>query len=108
MQPQAAGRQRVGFGGEARRDEAGRKSARTRKHDAGINRQRWPWLEGPGGGPASLAVGRRAAMRREAAVAASAASEAEASVVLAAACGQTHSPVMAARRRREAYFVSAD
>ena len=26
MQPQAAGRQRVGFGGEARRNEAGRKS----------------------------------------------------------------------------------
>src|SRR6516162_6607220 len=36
MQPQAAGRQRVDFGGEARRDEAGRKSTRTGKHDVGI------------------------------------------------------------------------
>ena len=31
MQPQAAGRQRVGFGGKARRNEAGRKSTRTGK-----------------------------------------------------------------------------
>jgi len=46
MQPQAAGRQRVGFGGEARRDGAGRKSTRTGKHDVRINRQRWPRLEG--------------------------------------------------------------
>jgi hypothetical protein len=38
MQPQSAGRQRVGFGGEARRDEAVWKSRRTGKHDAGINR----------------------------------------------------------------------
>jgi hypothetical protein len=38
MQPQAAGRQCVGFGGETRRDEAGRKSTRTGKHDVGINR----------------------------------------------------------------------
>src|SRR5262245_40884868 len=37
MQPQAAGRQRVGFGGEARRNEAGRKSTRTGKHDVDIN-----------------------------------------------------------------------
>jgi len=29
MQPKATGRQRVGFGGEAGRDEAGRKSTRT-------------------------------------------------------------------------------
>jgi hypothetical protein len=36
----------VGFGGEARRDETGRKSTRTGKHDVGINRQRWPRLEG--------------------------------------------------------------
>src|SRR5262245_11725313 len=49
MQPQAAGRQRVGFGGEARRNEAGRKSTRTGKHDVGINRQRWPRLEGSWG-----------------------------------------------------------
>ena len=35
---------------EARHNEAGRKSTRTGKHDVGINRQRWPWLEGPGGG----------------------------------------------------------
>src|SRR5215469_4194674 len=49
MQPQAAGRQRVGFGGEARRDEAGRKSTWTGKHDVGINRQRWPRPEGPRG-----------------------------------------------------------
>ena len=49
MQPQAAGRQRVDFGGEARRDEAGRKSTRRGKHDVGINRQRWPRLEGPRG-----------------------------------------------------------
>ena len=46
MQPQAAGRQRVGFGWEARRDEAGWKSTRTGKHDARIHRQRWPRLEG--------------------------------------------------------------
>ena len=32
MQPQAAGRQRVGFGGEARRNEAGWKGTRTGKH----------------------------------------------------------------------------
>src|SRR5215469_10008969 len=49
MQPQAAGRQRVGFGGEARRNEAGRKSTRTGKHDVGINRQRWSRPEGPRG-----------------------------------------------------------
>ena len=36
MQPQAAGRQRVGFGWEARRNEAGRKSTRTGKHDVRI------------------------------------------------------------------------
>jgi hypothetical protein len=44
VQPLAAGGQRVGFGGEARRNEAGRKAGR---HDAGINRRRWPRLEGP-------------------------------------------------------------
>ena len=49
MQPQAAGRQRVGCGGEARRNEAGRKSTRTGKHDMGINRLRWLRLEGPRG-----------------------------------------------------------
>ena len=49
MQPQAAGRQRVGFGGEARRNEAGRKSTRTGQHDVGINRQRWSRVEGPRG-----------------------------------------------------------
>src|SRR5262245_51967895 len=49
MQPQAAGRQRVGLGGEARRNEAGRKSTRTGKHDGGIDRQRWSRLEGPRG-----------------------------------------------------------
>ena len=38
VQPQAAGRQRVDFGGEARRNEAGRKSTRTEKHDVGIDR----------------------------------------------------------------------
>src|SRR5262249_36025297 len=56
------GGQRVGFGGEARRNEAGRKSTRTGKHDAGINRQRWPRLEGPRGGhaPRLVAVRRRA------------------------------------------------
>ena len=32
MQPQAAGRQRVGFGGEVRRNEAGWKGTRTGKH----------------------------------------------------------------------------
>jgi len=40
MQPQAAGRQLIGFGWEARRDETGRKGTRTGKHDVGINRQR--------------------------------------------------------------------
>src|SRR5262249_8510648 len=56
------GGQRVGFGGEARRNEAGRKSTRTGKHDAEINRQRWPRLEGPRGGhaPRLVAVRRRA------------------------------------------------
>jgi len=49
MQPQAAGRQRVDFDGEARRNEAGRKSTRTGRHDVDINRQRWPRLEGPSG-----------------------------------------------------------
>jgi hypothetical protein len=44
VQPLAAGGQRVGFGGEARRNEAGRKAG---KHDAGINRRRWSRLEGP-------------------------------------------------------------
>jgi hypothetical protein len=47
MQLQPARRQRVGFGGEARRNETGGKSTRTGKHDAGINRQRWSRLEGP-------------------------------------------------------------
>ena len=59
VQPLAAGGQLIGFGWEARRDEARRKSTRTGKHDAGENRQRWPRLEGPSGGTASLAVGRR-------------------------------------------------
>src|SRR5215831_18423881 len=59
MQPLASGRQLVGFGREARRDEAGRKSTRAGKHDVCINRQRWRRLEGPRG-PASLAVRRRA------------------------------------------------
>src|SRR5262245_32032107 len=63
MQPQAAGRQRVGFGGEARRNEAGRKSTRTGEHDVVINRQRWPRLEGPRG--YGLAC-RRVAVRRRA------------------------------------------
>src|SRR5262249_1314220 len=59
MQPQAAGRQRVGFGGKARRDEAGWKSTRTGRHDVGINRQRWPRLEGPWGSAVSMpSVGR--------------------------------------------------
>src|SRR6516162_8858566 len=49
MQPQAAGRQRVDFGGKARRKEAGRKSTRTGKHDVGINRQRRPGWKAPRG-----------------------------------------------------------
>src|SRR6516164_392671 len=49
MQPLAAGGQLIGFGWEARRDEAGRESTRTSKHDVGKNRQRWPRLEGPRG-----------------------------------------------------------
>jgi len=56
MQPQAAERQLIGFGGEARRDEAGRKSTRTSKHDVGKNRQRWP-LEGTGARPPELTDG---------------------------------------------------
>src|SRR5262249_61768431 len=47
MQPRPARRQRVGSGGEARRDEAARKGTRTGKHAAAINRHRWPRLEGP-------------------------------------------------------------
>src|SRR5262249_22390463 len=47
VQPRPAGRQRIGFGREARRDEAARKGARMGKHAAAINRQRWPRLEGP-------------------------------------------------------------
>ena len=46
VQPSVAGRQLIGFGWEARHDEAGRKSTRTGKHDVGINRQRWPRMEG--------------------------------------------------------------
>ena len=49
MQPQAAGRQRVGVGGEARRDEAGRKSTRTGKHDGReVVREYWTrqWTHG--------------------------------------------------------------
>src|SRR5262249_60771763 len=38
------GRQCELFGREAGRNEAGRKSTRTGKHDVGINRQRWPQL----------------------------------------------------------------
>src|SRR5262249_52898732 len=56
VQPQAAGRQRVDFGGEARRDEAGRKSTRTGEHDVG---QRWPRLKGARGSAVSMpSVGR--------------------------------------------------
>src|SRR5262249_58662383 len=40
MQPRAAGRQLVGFGGEARRNEAGRESTGTGKVDVGISRLR--------------------------------------------------------------------
>src|SRR5262249_4924327 len=51
-----AGGQLVGVGGEARRNEAGRKSTWTGKHDVGINRQRWRRLEAPwGSGLASRA-----------------------------------------------------
>jgi hypothetical protein len=39
----------VGFGGEARRNEAGRKSTRTDKHDVGVDRQLRSRLKGPGG-----------------------------------------------------------
>src|SRR5215469_18128478 len=81
VQPQAAGRQRVSFGGEARRNEAGRKSTRTGKHDAGINRQRWL-----GWKALRQAVCWRAAMRAVA-EAASAASGAAASVALGVARG---------------------
>ena len=59
VQPQVAGGQRVDFGGEARRNEAGRKSTWTGKHDVGINRQRWLRLEGPRGSAVSMpSVGR--------------------------------------------------
>src|SRR5262249_34147837 len=47
MQPRTARRQRFGFGREARRDEAARKGTRMGKHDAAINKRRWPRLEGP-------------------------------------------------------------
>jgi RNA polymerase sigma-32 factor len=63
MQPLAAGRQLIGFGWEARRNEADRKGTRTGKHDAGINRRRWLRLEGPRG--YGLAC-RRVAVRRRA------------------------------------------
>ena len=42
-----AGRQLIGFGREARRDEAARKGTRMGKHAAAINRQWWPRREGP-------------------------------------------------------------
>ena len=42
-----AGRQLIGFGREARRDEAAGKGTRTDEH-ARINRRRWPRLEGYG------------------------------------------------------------
>src|SRR5262249_1797267 len=55
----AAGGQLVGLCGKARRDEAGRKSTRTGKHDVGIDRQLRSRLKGPRGSAVSMpSVGR--------------------------------------------------
>src|SRR5262249_694999 len=53
------GGQLVGLCGKARRDEAGRKSTRTGKHDVGIDRQLRSRLKGPRGSAVSMpSVGR--------------------------------------------------